>query len=45
VHGWGTSAEVQCDRYAFAGYRKRGLVLPPRVRRGERIALARAVSA
>jgi hypothetical protein len=36
-HGWGTSAEVQCDRYAFANYRKRGVVGPPRVRRGERI--------
>lgn len=41
VHGWGTSAEVQCDRYAFANYRKRGVVLPPRVRRGERIRLGR----
>lgn len=40
VHGWGTSAEVRCDRYAFAGYRRRGIVLPPRVRRGG-IALAR----
>ena len=37
THGWGTSAEVQCDRYAFANYRKRGTVLPPRVRRFERI--------
>ncbi len=37
THGWGTSAEVQCDRYAFAHYRKRGAVTPPRVRRGERL--------
>lgn len=41
VHGWGTSAEVQCDRYAFANYRRRGVVLPPRIRsRGQRLALA-----
>ncbi len=45
VHGWGTSAEVQCDRYAFAHYRKRGIVLPPRVRRSGRIALAGEASA
>ena len=37
THGWGTSAEVQCDRYAFANYRKRVTVSPPRVRRGERL--------
>ncbi len=38
VHGWGTAAEVQCDRYAFANYRRRGIVLPPRIRaRGERL--------
>jgi hypothetical protein len=41
VHGWGTAAEVQCDRYAYANYRRRGTVAPPRVRRGERIVLAR----
>ena len=41
VHGWGTAAEVQCDRYAFANYRRRGLVLAPRVRRrGQRVAAA-----
>jgi hypothetical protein len=45
VHGWGTSAEVQCDRYAYANYRRRGLVLPPSVRRGERITLAREATA
>ena len=40
LHGWGTSAEVQCDRYAFANYRRRGLVLPPRIRaRGQRLTL------
>jgi hypothetical protein len=45
VHGWGTSAEVQCDRYAHAGYRRRGVVLPPRIRaRGMRL-LERAASA
>lgn len=39
LHGWGTSAEVACDRYAFANYRRTGLVLPPEVRwRGERAA-------
>lgn len=42
LHGWGTSAEVQCDRYAFANYRRRGLVMPPRIRaRGERLAVGR----
>ena len=45
VHGWGTAAEVQCDRYAYASYRKRGVVLPPPIRaRGERIDLERAAS-
>jgi hypothetical protein len=39
LHGWGTSAEVQCDRYAFANYRRTSLVLPPELRwRGERAA-------
>ena len=39
LHGWGTTAEVACDRYAFANYRRTGLVLPPEVRwRGDRAA-------
>ena len=39
LHGWGTTAEVACDRYAYTNYRKRGLVRPPRLRsRGERAA-------
>ncbi|HVR88630.1 MAG TPA: hypothetical protein VHG53_03685 [Candidatus Limnocylindria bacterium] len=33
THGWGTSAEVLCDRYAFANFRKRGPVAPPAWRR------------
>ena len=33
---------VQCDRYAFANYRRRGLVLPPRIRaRGESVTVER----
>src|SRR5439155_563927 len=32
THGWGSSAEIQCDRYAFANYRRRGIVRPPAVR-------------
>ncbi|MBI2772979.1 MAG: hypothetical protein HYX56_00590 [Chloroflexi bacterium] len=41
VHGWGTAAEVQCDRYAFANYRRLGIVSPPRIRaRGERVELS-----
>src|SRR4030081_3159766 len=39
THGWGSSAEIQCDRYAFANYRRRGPVRPPVVRtRGDRAA-------
>ena len=39
LHGWGTTAEVACDRYAFTNYRRTGLVLPPAVRwRGDRAA-------
>jgi len=46
VHGWGTAAEVQCDRYAYQNYRKRGIVLPPRIRaRGERTDLQRVATA
>ena len=33
THGWGTSAEVLCDSYAFANFRKRGPVGPPTWRR------------
>ncbi len=29
THGWGTSAEVACDRYAYANYRRRSPVRPP----------------
>lgn len=39
LHGWGTSAEIACDRYATANYRRLGPVAPPNVRwRGERAA-------
>ena len=33
THGWGTSAEVLCDTYAFENFRKRGPVAPPAWRR------------
>jgi len=40
THGWGTSAEVLCDTYAFDNFRKRGAVAPPAWRRPrERILL------
>ncbi|HEX9269420.1 MAG TPA: hypothetical protein VF998_06230 [Candidatus Limnocylindria bacterium] len=29
THGWGTSAEVLCDRYAYANFRRRGPVARP----------------
>ena len=32
THGWGAAAEVACDRYAFANYRRRAIVRPPKVR-------------
>jgi len=32
THGWGSSAEIACDRYAYANYRRRGIVRPPAVR-------------
>jgi hypothetical protein len=32
THGWGSSAEIQCDRYAFANYKRRGAVRPPAIR-------------
>lgn len=39
LHGWGTSAEIACDRYAVANYRRTGPVAPPIVRsRGDRAA-------
>jgi hypothetical protein len=33
THGWGTSAEVLCDTYAFDNFRKRAPVAPPAWRR------------
>ena len=33
THGWGTSAEVLCDTYAFDNFRKRSPVAPPMWRR------------
>jgi hypothetical protein len=33
THGWGTSAEVLCDTYAYDNFRKRGPVAPPAWRR------------
>ena len=39
THGWGSAAEVACDRYAFANYRRRLPVRPPVWRtRGDRAA-------
>ena len=39
THGWGSSAEIACDRYALANYRRRGQVRPPSLRsRGDRAA-------
>src|SRR5207247_1377648 len=32
THGWGGSAEIACDRYAYANYRRRGVVRPPAMR-------------
>ena len=41
THGWGTSAEVLCDTYAFDNFRKRSAVAPPAWRRPrERILLS-----
>ena len=40
THGWGTSAEVLCDTYAYDNFRKRIAVAPPAWRRPrERILL------
>ena len=33
THGWGTSAEVLCDTYAYDNFRKLNAVAPPRWRR------------
>ena len=33
THGWGSSAEILCDRYAYANFRRRGPVAPPSWRR------------
>ena len=32
THGWGAAAEIACDRYAYAHYRRRGIVRPPAMR-------------
>ena len=32
TYGWGGAAEIACDRYAYANYRKRGAVRPPSMR-------------
>jgi hypothetical protein len=32
THGWGSSAEIACDRYAYSNFRRRGQVRPPLVR-------------
>ena len=40
THGWGTSAEVLCDTYAYDNFRKLSVVAPPIWRRPrERLAL------
>lgn len=39
LHGWGTAAEIACDRYAVANYRRTGIVAAPDLRwRGDRAA-------
>ena len=39
THGWGSAAEIACDRYAYANFRRRGPVAPPSRRApGERAA-------
>ncbi len=39
THGWGSSAEIACDRYAYANYRRRSPIRPPTIRYpGERAA-------
>jgi hypothetical protein len=39
THGWGSAAEIACDRYAYTNYRRRRPVRPPALRtRGERAA-------
>ncbi len=32
THGWGAAAEIACDRYANANYRRRVIVRPPSIR-------------
>lgn len=32
THGWGAAAEIACDRYAYANYRRLTTVRPPAVR-------------
>ena len=32
THGWGAAAEIACDRYAYANFRRRGIVRPPAMR-------------
>ena len=32
THGWGAAAEIACDRYAYANYRRRTVVRPPSMR-------------
>src|SRR5207245_9380640 len=39
THGWGTSAEILCDTYAFDNFRKLGPVAPPAWRRPRQRAL------
>ena len=39
THGWGTSAEILCDTYAFDNFRKLGPVAPPAWRRPRERAL------
>jgi len=33
THGWGNAAEILCDRYAYANFRRLGPVPPPTWRR------------
>lgn len=32
THGWGAAAEIACDRYAYANYRRTTVVRPPAIR-------------
>lgn len=42
THGWGNSAEVLCDTYAFDNFRRRAPVAPPAWRRPRERLLVRA---